>query len=267
MSNKLTNAFKGIEKSIVKHSPEILTGIGIAGMVTTTILAVKATPKALQLIEKKKQEVAKEFETDSNSSVVKLTVGDTVKATWKCYIPAAITGVTSIACLIGASSVHLKRNAMLATAYKLSETALVEYKEKVVETLGEKKEKKIRDAIAQDKLEKNPPTQSNVIITGNGETMCLDYYSNRYFKSDIDKVKKAIIEINRRIATSYNHCASLNEFYSLIGLDDIGPGDMMGWNIEMGEIDIYPSAGLDNNTNPCLVISFNKEPIYEYDKL
>ena len=37
--------------ALQKHSPEILTGIGIAGMVTTTILAVRATPKALLLME------------------------------------------------------------------------------------------------------------------------------------------------------------------------------------------------------------------------
>ena len=255
--NKLGNFVKGLQASVVKHSPEILTGIGIAGMVSSTVLAVKATPKALKLIEAKKDEL----------NVEKLTVGETIKTTWKCYIPSAIASTTSIACLIGASSVHLKRNAMLATAYKISETALIEYKDKVVETIGEKKEKAIRDGLAKDRLEKVPVTSNNVIVTGGGETLCHDYYSGQYFKSDIDKIHKAVNEINRRIATRYDHCASLNEYYNLIGLEDVGVGDKVGWNIDMSSLEVYPSAGLDSNNNPCLVISFNVDPVYGYEKL
>ena len=82
--------------SISKRSPEILIGIGIAGMVTTTVLAVKATPKALELINDKKDEL----------EVEKLTPIETVKATWKCYVPAAVSGAVSIACLLGSHSVN-----------------------------------------------------------------------------------------------------------------------------------------------------------------
>lgn len=253
-NNKLTTAFKGFQKSVVKHSPEILTGLGIAGMVTTTIFAVRATPKALRLIEAAKKE----------QNTMKLKPGEVIKVAWKPYVPAAITGVTSIACLICANSVHLRRNAMLATAYKLSETALVEYKDKVIETLGEKKEKKIRDGLAKDKLEKMPAGTSNVIITGGGETLCLDYYTGRKFKSDIDKIKKAVNELNRRM--TYDHYISVNDFYGEIGLEGIGLGDELGWNLDGGLLDIYPSAQLDSDGTPCLVITFNVEPKYDFDK-
>ena len=117
----LSNISKGIRTAVTKHSPEILTGIGITGMITTTIMAVRATPKALILIEER-----------GNS----LTPIETVKAAWTCYIPAAITGCLSIVCLIGASSVNVRRNAALAAAYTLSESALKEYQEKVVEHIG-----------------------------------------------------------------------------------------------------------------------------------
>ena len=49
--SSIKNALKSIQTTVSKHSPEILTGIGIAGMITTTVLAVRATPKALVLIE------------------------------------------------------------------------------------------------------------------------------------------------------------------------------------------------------------------------
>ena len=113
--------------------PAVASGkasFGIAGMITTTVLAVRSTPKALKLIEEKKKE----------EGVDKLTPAETVKTAWKCYIPAMVLGATSVGCLVGASRVSLRRNAALATAYKLSETALTEYREQVVETIGEKKE-------------------------------------------------------------------------------------------------------------------------------
>lgn len=152
--------------ALQKHSPEILTGIGIAGMVTTTILAVRATPKALLLIQE--AEEVKHQNTDASA----LTPVETIKAAWLCYVPAAVTGVLSMTCLIGASSVNLRRNAALATAYTLSESALKEYREKVVETIGEKKEQAVQDAVAKERISKSPVTNQEVIITEKGNTLC-----------------------------------------------------------------------------------------------
>lgn len=123
------NIIKSIRTAMKKHSPEILTGIGIAGMITTTIMAVKATPKALILIEEKKDEL----EAD------KLSLVETLKTAWSCYIPSALVCTVSLCCLIGASSTNFRRNTALATAYTLSESSLKEYQEKVTHTIGEKK--------------------------------------------------------------------------------------------------------------------------------
>ena len=130
----ISKIISSVRTSASKHSPEILTGIGIAGLVVTTVMAVRATPKALILIEDRKKELREDT----------LTPVETVKAVWICYVPAALTGTVSIACLIGANSVNLRRNAALATAYTLSESALKEYQEKVVETIGEKRSKLFR---------------------------------------------------------------------------------------------------------------------------
>ena len=111
--SNLSRILKDTKAGLIKHSPEILTGIGIAGMFTTVVLAVRATPKALDLISREEYEQKRD-----------LTPMETVKVAWKPYIPAAITGTLSTACLIGANSVNLKRNAALAAAYALSDTAL-----------------------------------------------------------------------------------------------------------------------------------------------
>lgn len=250
----LSKIAKGIRMSISKHSPEILTGIGIAGMVTTTVMAVRATPKALILIEDKKAE----------NDVDKLTPVETIKATWTCYIPAAITGCLSIFCLIGASSVNARRNAALATAYTLSESALKEYQGKVIETIGEKKEQFVRDAIAKDRIDKNPVSSREVIITEKGNTLCYDAISGRYFKSDIDKLKKAENELNRRMRDEMY--ISLNEFYYEIGLNPTKIGDDLGWNIDHGYIELNFSSQLTDDGNPCLVIDYQVAPRYEYNR-
>lgn len=239
---------------IRKRTPEILTGVGIAGMVTTVVLSVKATPKALMMIEERKLDL----------DVDELAPVEVVKTTWRCYIPSVVTGAMSIACIIGASSVNMRRNAALATAYALSETTLKDYQEKVVETIGEKKESAVRDAIAKDKLDKHPVEGNEVIVTERGGTLCYEPLSGRYFQSDIDQIKRALNEINNMMLNdSYT---SLNDFYTEVGLGTTTMGDRLGWQVGGGLIDIHYSTHLAANGEPCLVVDFIKPPTYDYDK-
>jgi len=248
----LSKTIRNVKAAVSKHSPEILTGIGIAGMITTTVMAVKATPKALMLIEKRKNE----------EEVYKLSPIDTVKTTWQCYIPSAIVGTISVFCLIGASSANLRRNAALATAYTLSESALKDYQEKVVETIGDKKEQAVRDSIAKDKLDKNPVTTREVIITEKGNTLCYDVISGRYFKSDIDKLKRAANDLSRQMRDEMY--VSINDFYYEIGLSGTKLGDELGWNINNGSIDLNFSSQLADDGTPCLVVDYDIAPKYDY---
>ena len=251
---KITN---DIQTILTKHSPEILTGIGIAGMVATTVLAVKATPKALELI-KNEQELAESYNEE-------LTQMDKVKACWKCYIPAAVTGVMSITCLIGASSVNAKRNAALTAAYTLSDSALREYRSKVIETIGEKKDKTVKDKISEDQIKSNPVTKNEVYITDKGDSLCFEPISGRYCKSEIDKIKKAENNLNKRIISdAFNSGVSLNDFYEEIGLPKTNMGENIGWSLDTGLIDIYLSAQVTDDGTPCLVINCTNPPKYDF---
>lgn len=251
----LANLMSNTRQFINKRSPEILTGIGIAGMITTTVLAVRATPKALQLIEEKK----------NDDWVDELSPLEVVKTAWKPYVPAAVTGVASVVCLIGASSVNAKRNAALATAYKLSETALSEYREKVIETIGEKKEKTVRDKVAEERVKKNPVSKSEVIVTNNGTTLCFDPISARYFKSSIDKIKRAENELNKQMLHDISGYVSLNDFYDELGLDHTSVGDDLGWNVDR-LIDISFSSQLNDNGEPSVVLDYLVAPKYDFYK-
>lgn len=245
--------FKSVKTVLSNHSPEILTGLGIAGMITTTVLAVSATPKALDLIAEAEDEKAANEHNDH------LTKVEVVKAAWKPYIPAVITGVTSIACLIGASSVHSKRNAALATAYNLSATALAEYKQKVIETVGEKKEQTIREKVAKERIEKEPVNPSTIIVSGNGKTRCFDTITKRRFVSDIETIKRTVNELNRRMVHGEDYI-SLNEFYYALDLDGVSIGDDLGWNVARGLIELDFSAQLDTDGVPCIVIDYAVAP-------
>lgn len=247
--------FKTAQTAVVKHGPEILTGIGISGFIVSIGLAIAATPKAVKSIEKKKKEL----------KVDKLKHIDTVKATCKHYIPTVAVAGASAACLIGASSVSAKRNAALIAACKLTETAFTEYKEKVVETIGEKKEKNVKEALVTSRIENKPVVDSEVIQTGIGNTLCYDVPSDRYFRSDIESLKKSVNELNRRMINETY--ISLNEYYSEIGLHSTDAGDILGWNTDKGFIDVYFSSRLTDKGEPCLAIGFDNPPVYGYDKL
>lgn len=268
---KATNFFKGVQNTLTKYSPEILMGIGIAGMITTTVIAVKSTPKALSLMDKElkrqNKELADEAERNGEAmfaEIAKLKPIDVLRVTWKCYIPTVTIGAASIACLIGASSVHSKRNAILATAYKLSETAFSEYKEKVIETIGEKKEEVIRDKVHKERIEKDPVSKNEVFITDSGETLCYDYNTGRYFKSDIEKIRRAINTLNKKMLL--DGYVSLNEFYEEIGIARTSTGDRLGWNTDSDLIDLNFSSQLTEDGKPCLVIDFKVAPKYDFDR-
>lgn len=254
--NSVTKFFKDAQVTMSKYGPEILIGIGISGFTLAIISAVRETPKAMKRIEEVKKEENKD----------ELTPMETAKATWKYYAPAATLAVASAACIIGADSKHLKRNAALTAAYKISETALTEYKESVVETIGEKKEREVVDTVAKKKIEKHPVSDNEIIITGKGTTRCFETTSNRYFESDIEQIRRAVNNINHQMTTDIMGYASLNDVYSEFGLSRTEIGDMLGWSAEKGLIDIGFSSHIADDGQPAVVIIYHNGPYYDYDK-
>ena len=250
----LASMAKTTRMFLAKHSPEILTAIGITGMTAATVMAVKVTPKASRLLEDLQAQKAEP-----------LTKAEVVKSCWKYYIPAAATGAASITCLIGANSISVRRTAALAAAYQISETALTEYRDKVIETIGEKKEKVVREQIDKDHIEKNPVSRNEVIVTKAGNTLCYDSLSGRYFESDIEKIKRGINELNRRM--TYDTYVSLNEFYDELDLEHTIMGDDLGWHIDGGLIDVHFTSQIADDGRPCIVVNFRKAPRYDYSKL
>lgn len=245
---------KSMERTVKKHAPEICIGIGVAGMITSTVLAVRSTPKALKLLEERKTEL----------SMPELPPVEIVKTAWKCYIPTTVTMALSIGCIVGGISINAKRNAVLATAYKISESAFTEYKNKVVEECGEEKEKNIQKKIDQDHIEQIPVPSSEVFI-GDGD-LYFEGVSGRYFRTTPGKLEAAINELNRTMV--YENYVSLSEFYDLVDLRHTEVSDVLGWNLDDGLIELDPSDTMvAENGSPCSVIKFRVKPRYDFSKL
>lgn len=249
-----------INDEVRKHSPAILTVLGLAGMVTTVVMACKVTPKANDILEDLHEKQA-ELE-EKNSTAVQ--VFKDVKAVTPVYLPSILMGTVSAACILGSYSIGTKRTAALATAYDISQRTLRTYQDKVIETIGERKEEKIRDEIAKDKIVKNPPVQEEIIGTGDGNMLFLDAVTGRYFRSTVDTIRKAESLLNRRLYTEMY--VSLNDFYDEINLPHCGIGDDVGWNVD-NELDFYFSSQLTQNNEACHVLEYDICPRYDYRNL
>ena len=244
--NKLTKLLNAIKKGTIKHSPDILLACGIVSGITSTVLGVKATPKALILIEKEKSSRRTNNEDDN--------------------IPSAISGAVGIACVIGAHTINTKRNAIIATAYKITETAYRDYKDAVVEEIGSKKEEHVRERIARKHVEENPISEkNNIISTGKGKTLFFDEEFNNYFESDMQAVKKAINDLNFQILNE--DYASVNDLYYLLGIPPMKSGDSLGWSSAYGGCEMNYSSIITDDDRPCVVLNYGIAPRYDYTKL
>lgn len=249
---------------IQKNSPYILTGLGCAGIVTTAVMTGKAAVKAHRTITDHDDlftcKLSNE-ELENRSEVVGVgsphyyesTMKEKILLTWKYFIPPALMGATSVACIIGAQSVSAKRHAALASLYTLTDQTLKDYQEKVIEQIGKNKAKKIEDEIAQDILDANPVTKHKIIRTSHGDTLCYDVYSGRYFTHDIEKL--------RRIQNDFNHdlmgsmWLPLNDLYYMMGLEQVKMGEDLGWCVD-DLLEFKFTSKLTDDGQPCLVVDY-----------
>lgn len=228
------------------HAPEILTGVGISGFITTTVLAVRATPKALDAIEEKKAE----------------TVKDKIMVAGKYYILPAVTGTLSTVCLVGSCASSKRKNAALAAALTLSEDNLIEYKDKVKEMFGEKKEQHVEEAIAEDRAEKMLPMAcpDGIIYTGKGNTLCFDSLTGQTFYSDIESIRGSFNTLNERMFKKGYDEILLNDYTQELGIEDSAVlGTIVGWDSEHGGLELIRGSKLIGNT-PCFIIGHGNRP-------
>lgn len=261
---KLKEAANVVTLFASEHRTSLMVGGGIAGMVIAGVTAVRVTPKASMLLEERRCSKHDAY-LENTEANPQLTIKDYIQVTWKYYLPPIALATVSAGAIIFAHKVDRKENAALAAAYAISESRLKEYSEKVLETVGEKKEKEVRNAIDKDRVNNNPPVDGEIISTGQGDTLCMDAWNGRYFYSDIEVLRRAAVDLSRAVLN--DETVTLNDFYDRIDLPQTKNGDFFAWEIgnhhEMIELSF--SSQLDFKKRPVLVMDFKFAPTY-YDR-
>lgn len=246
----LAKQAKLVEKMVTDNSPTILSAIGIVGTVATAYLTAKGTFKAAEIlyVEDEKKRLNGEDP---------LTTTEIVKMVWKEYIPAGGSGAVTVAAIFCANRISSRRLAAMAVAYSITEKRFDEFKEKAYSKLTPAKQQAVRDEAAQERLDKNPPTQ--VIVTGTGDVICYDKPSDRYFKSNMEKIRKTENDINQEVVHG-DLPVPVADFYRYLGLKPTTWSSEVGWTNEM-LMDISFSTCMTEDKQPCIVIDYDSTPI------
>lgn len=249
----MNNLLNKSQAFLKKHSPIILTCVGAVGTIATTVTAVKATPKAILLLDDAKKEKGEE-----------LTKLETVKIAGPAYVPTAILGVSTLACIFGANMLNHRTQASIMSAYALIDNGYKDFRKKVDEVYGEEAGGQVRAGIAKDKYE-----ESSVKVTDNDKRLYFDYYSNRYFEAKPFDVQKAEYELNRTLMMDDGVC--LNDWYKLIDIEPLEHGEDFGWSTSTN-MDAYWQTWIDfrhekttmDDGLECIIITFAQEPYPEF---
>lgn len=237
---------------IKKNASTILTTVGGVGVVATSVMAVKATPKALQALDEAKEEKGED-----------LTKFEAAVVAGPAYIPSIVMGTTTIACIFGANILNKRHQASLMSAYALVSNSYKEYRDKVEELYGEGANDNVQTEIAKDKYDEDK------VADGDGEELFYDEFSKRYFKSTKFKVQEAEYYINRDLIMM--EAVPLNAFYGYLGIDGIDGGDEVGWSTILN-FDAYWQVWIDfshckfklDDGTECTKIYMLAEPDVEY---
>lgn len=247
-------------KKTKMNSPEIMTALAAGGVIATAYLSAKGAFRASKKLN--------EWELDNYdmdhrdlAGIRTIPEEDTllnrVKVVWPEFVPAAIVGGTTIACVLGSHRVHTRRTAAAVAAYSLTERAFAEYRAKVEETLGKNKAEKVQAAVVEEQMQAvHPHSQAKeIIVAAGGESLCCDLTTGRYFESDMQTLKAAVNRVNERLLKE--RWMSVKEFYHEIEVYPNHHIDNLGWDLETGLMDLVFTPTLTDKGVPCLAFTFN----------
>lgn len=249
--NSVKEIASEIGQFIQANATHILTGAAICGTITTAIQTHKASTRAGRILA----------EADGLRELrEQRTKRETFDLVWKVYIPPVLMGTITVGCILAANQIGTRRQAALASAYSLADKALRDYKDRVVDVFGENENRKIHEATVEDKLEENPLSKNEVIFLGDGDSLCYDTLSGRYFRTDIENINRIQNEVNKLLI--HDGWVSVNDMYDIVGLDSIRLGSLLGWSSD-DLLEFKVVSKIADNGDPCLVLDYYVEPKYD----
>lgn len=235
---------------IGRHAPQILAGLAVIGVGVTAVQAAQGHLAA--------QEVRYELGESRGETLYNM-----LRARWKCYAPATITGILTIACVIGGTKVSLVRQASLVSALGFMKSSH-ERLQRSVEALPEEARNEVRSLAAKDSIAAGEPP-SGALFVGNGDILWQDAFTGRYFTADKNRVDQAVNSVNH--ALIHGDAISLNEFYERVGLETVSSGDELGWAIGGPLVEVQTVAALSRDGRPCVSLDFITPPRPQWWKI
>ena len=246
MKFEIKKMINKVKFNVVKHSPEILIGIGIAGVITSTVLACRSTLKVKDILEDKDtnmnnvKEVLAEGREDYTEEDARkdktIIITTTAIRIMKLYAPSVIIGAGSIACLLESHNVMRNRNAGLAAALAATTESFKQYRERVTAKYGDEVDKEMRYGIKKEKKEKDGKKTKEDIVVGCDEKELSGYA--RYFNesninwTDDPQYNMMFLRQNQNwandklISQGYLY---LNDVYDALGFPKTKAGQVVGW--------------------------------------
>ena len=254
MKEKLMKTYKKVELKAIKHSPEILAGVGVVGVVGSLVMACKATTKLSDILEDSKEQLDKikevaadpayeeKYSQDDAKKDTTITYVQTAMKVTKLYAPSVILCAGSLGCLLASNNILKKRNAALSAAYMTVDKSFKEYRKRVADRFGEEVEKEIRYNIKAEEITKvdengNEVTETVKVMDGTDDPNSYSDYARFFDESCAAWQNDA--EYNLTFLKAQQQYANdllkakgrlfLNEVYRMLGIDETKAGQVVGW--------------------------------------
>ena len=252
MKEKLMKTYKKVELKAIKHSPEILAGVGVVGVVGSLVLACKATTKLSDVLEESKEQLDKikevaadpayeeKYSQDDAKKDTTITYVQTAMKVTKLYAPSVILCASSLGCLLASNNILKKRNAALSAAYMTIDKSFKEYRKRVADRFGDEVEKEIRYNIKAAEVvtgvDENGKPVTETIKQVDDPNSYSDYA--RFFDESCAAWQNDA-EYNLTFLKAQQQYANdllkargrlfLNEVYRMLGIDETKAGQVVGW--------------------------------------
>lgn len=238
---------KSLKKDVKTHSPEILAGLAVTGVLSSVYLAAKAGYESAGVI------ALYENITGGPPESRKERYLERAKLVWKSYVPTALSVSTTIGCIVFANRIGFRKTIAAQAALAVSQRAYSDYRDKIIEEYGERKDQSIRDKIAEERVQRTAPAE-NVLMVGPGNVLCCELFTGRYFSSDIESLRKAQNELNAQLLSQ--DYQTLDDFYYLIGLPQTSTSGQLGWKSSK-LMELSFTSALTEDGRPCLAFEYN----------
>lgn len=239
---------KVIRRNTKTHSSLILSIFAGTGTLATAYLTARASFQAAKVIDNHEEIDGGHYDSSKERLI------ERTKLVWKLYIPSALSAATTITCIVLANRVDAKKIIAAQTAVAVGQRAFSEYRDKVIEEFGARKDEAIRDQLAVERLAINPPPPPDILITGPGNVLCCEVYTGRYFASDMETLRKAQNDLNAKVLA--HDYATLNDFYYMIGLGQTSHSSQLGWKAGR-QMELQFSTILTDDGRPCLSFEYS----------